>query len=366
MRELTDDEKGWIVLHECCFSSGTTGLTSKIYKYVSRGSDILNYEDHKDAFIKILGIEKYNYLVEMCSYETLVLFENKNLLNGIGFLTIESVGYPKKLKEMSNPPIILFYIGDVSLLDTKSIAIVGTRATSNYGANITKKFATELAQNGLTIVSGLAEGVDTFAHSGALEAGGKTIAVLAGGLKKIYPVMNQNLAKEIAKKGLIVTEYSYSTEFMKYNFPFRNRIIAGLSEGVLVTEASAKSGSRYTVQYAMEMNRNIYAIPGNITSYKSDYPNRLIKGCNACMVMEPKDILSDLNCVFVAKNNTQVKQMDLTESMILDIIKDGEEVYYYEIQEKTQIEISKLNGILLRMELMGLIVQLPGNKYRIN
>ena len=360
MDTLSQDEIGWIILYECKFPAS---LTYNIYKNISKGADIINYKDNIELWKKLLGDEKFEYFECKCSLDTVDMFKIQNLKKGINFITLASNDYPDKLKEIDNPPLVLFYIGDISLLKTTCVSIVGTRLASSYGANVTQKFAKTLAESGITIVSGLAEGVDTFAHMGALEAKGKTIAVLAGGLSSIYPATNTNLAKEIAKNGLLITEYSYGEGFLKYHFPYRNRIIAGLSEGVLITEASSKSGTRHTIEYAIEMNRNIYAIPGNITSYKSEYPNRLIKSCNACMVMSPEDILSDLNCTYIPKVDKEIKQMDLTESNILAILKEEQQVHFDEILAKTELETRRLNSILINMELMGLIVKLPGNNY---
>lgn len=360
MHTLTEEDIGWIVLYECKFP---VGLTYNIYKQIKSGADIVNYEKNIDFWRKILGEERFQIFTHKCCMDTIDVFKVQNLKKGINVITIASEQYPDKLREMANPPLVLFYLGDISLLKTTSISIVGTRLVSSYGASITNRFAMTLAENGITIVSGLAEGVDTFAHSGALEVNGKTIAVLAGGLSSIYPSINLDLAKKIASKGLLITEYRYGDGFLKFHFPYRNRIIAGLSDGVLITEASNKSGTRHTVEFAIEMNRNIYAVPGNITSYKSEYPNRLIKSYNACMVMSPEDILSDLNCSYIPKVAKEVKQMDLTEAHILDILKEENQIHFEEILTKTGLETKKLNSILINMELMGLIVKLPGNNY---
>ena len=360
MLNLSDDEKGIIILYECNFPQT---LTYKIFHHIERGADILNYENKREFWRKLLGEEKFNYFECKCNEETLELFEIQNLKQGIKCITYASELYPQKLKEIAQPPLVLFYIGNINLLNTKSIAVVGTRAISSYGANVTEKFAKTLAEAGITIVSGLAEGVDAVAHTASLAVNGNTIAVLAGGLSSIYPSINTNLAKEIAKSGLLITEYRYGDGFLKYHFPFRNRIVAGLSDGVLITEAGNKSGTRHTVEFAMEYNRNLYAIPGNITSYKSEYPNRLIKSCNACMVMSPEDILSDLNCTFIPKVAKNITQIDLTQSTILDMLNEEQFVHFDKILEVTGLETRKLNSILINMELMGIVTKLPGNNY---
>ena len=186
--------------------------------------------------------------------------------------------YPKELKNIYEKPQTIYLIGNEKLLNYKSIAIIGCRDCTDYGKNNAYKFAYELAKKGICIISGLARGIDTFAHLGALKAKGKTIAVLGCGLDIVYPPENFNLYKDILKNdGAIITEYPLGTKPEKFNFPKRNRIISGLSDGVLVIEAKKKSGTSITVNYALEQGKDIYAIPGNISNANSYGTNELIK-----------------------------------------------------------------------------------------
>ena len=274
--------------------------------------------------------------------------------------TMISSTYPEKLKEIYAYPINLYLKGDVSLLKSKALAIVGSRNPTNYGKSVTHDFSKALSRAGLTIVSGLAMGVDTIAHKATLEASGKTIAVLGAGFHKIYPAMNTNLANEIATKGLLVSEYAPSITPTKYQFPARNRIVAGLSEGVLLTEASDKSGSLITKEYAIEFNRNVYAVPGNITNSLSAGTNNLIKKNHALCVTSYKDILTDLG--IEDNKEKKVIQMDINEQLIFSYVEKGE-IHYDDLQNKCKLEPKMLNSYLTTMAIRGIIKKLPGNFY---
>ena len=198
--------------------------------------------------------------------------------NKIKTITLEKESYPEKLKNIYNRPQTLYVLGNEELLNEKSIAIIGCRNASDYGLRSAYKFGYELAQKGVCIISGFARGVDTYSHMGAVAAKGKTIAVLGCGLDVIYPSENLELYKQILiNNGTIVTEYPLGSKPEKYHFPARNRIISGLSDGVLVVEAKEKSGTLITVEHALEQGKDVYAIPGNITSKNSYGTNELIK-----------------------------------------------------------------------------------------
>ena len=208
----------------------------------------------------------------------------------IKYITIEDNIYPDKLKQIYNPPKKLFYVGNIKLINNFSIAIIGSRESSYYGNKIAKEFANDLSKKGITIVSGLARGIDKYAHVGS---NGNTIAVLGCGINIIYPSENKKVYEEILNKGgLILSEYPVNTEPLKMNFIERNRIIAGISNGVLVVEAKIKSGTFSTVDFALEQGKNIYAIPGPINSSKSEGTNELIKQ-GAKIVTNISDILED-------------------------------------------------------------------------
>lgn len=193
-------------------------------------------------------------------------------------IRIGDKNYPEKLMNIYGRPQTLYILGNETLLNEKSIAIIGCRNASNYGLRSAYQFGYELAKKGICIVSGFARGIDTYAHKGALAAKGKTIAVLGCGLNVIYPPENMELYKQILiKGGAIITEYPLESKPERHHFPIRNRIISGLSDGVLVVEAKKKSGTLITVEYALEQGKEVYAIPGNITSENSEGTNELIK-----------------------------------------------------------------------------------------
>ena len=196
----------------------------------------------------------------------------------IKIIKLGNINYPEKLKNIYGKPQYLYVLGNEKLLNEKSIAIIGCRNASNYGLRSAYQFGYELAKKEICIISGFARGVDTYAHKGAVAAKGKTIAVLGCGLDIIYPPENMELYKQILiNGGAIITEYPLGSKPEKYHFPIRNRIISGLSDGVLVVEAKKKSGTLITVEYALEQGKDVYAIPGNITSNNSYGTNELIK-----------------------------------------------------------------------------------------
>lgn len=280
--------------------------------------------------------------------------------------------YPKKLENLKDNPTFLFCKGDLSLLDKPSIAIVGSRKPSNYGRIVCDEFAGTLARKGLVIVSGLAYGIDSISHRKALEVGGKTIAVLGGGFNHIYPSEHTSLADEISRKGLLVSEYFPSTEPSRYTFVERNRIIAGLCDGMLIPEASLTSGTRTTKEFATDYGKDLYAIPGSIKSETSGLPNKLISCGHARCVTSPDDILQDfysLNPVSTGQEkheqiglDLQPENMSYEDKVILELLKSGEKNVEY-LQENSGFDIKNLNRCLTLLEIRGLIRKLPGNFY---
>lgn len=280
----------------------------------------------------------------------------------IKVLTYFDPQYPKLLKEIYDPPIILYYQGNLDCLKLyPAIAIVGTRKISGYGRTITEYFTQILSQAGLVIVSGLARGVDTVAHQSTLSVQGKTIAVLGGGLNQIYPPENTRLAQNIiASNGLIFSEYPPDYPHLASNFPSRNRIISGLSKGVLVTEAALDSGSLITARLALEHNREVYAIPGQVTSNLSKGPALLIKE-GAKLVEDPQEILDDLK---ISPGNLSKLALDLNpeEQTLLDCL-ENESVHIDELCRILQKSSANLSSLLLQMEIKGIIKNLGGGVY---
>lgn len=329
------------------------------------------YDEPEDILKEI--IQEVENLVGKENYKKMLEYFDKNLLpsyidalekDNVKCITIYSENYPKKLLDLDLPPYILFCKGDISLLNTRCFGIVGSRVPTAYGRTVTQSFARGLAENGLTIVSGLAMGVDKIAHETTLDVGGKTIAVLGGGFKHIYPAMNENLANSIIEKGLLVSEYRPSVRPTAYSFPVRNRIIAGLSDGILITEAGEKSGALHTKEYSLECGRDVFAVPGNITSAKSAGTNRLLKSMQSALVTSYEDILEAYS-ITPLKNKKPARQLGFNEQIIMNTLQDGEKSFD-EIQIKTGLEIKILNSCLTTLQISGLIKKLPGNEYMLS
>lgn len=281
----------------------------------------------------------------------------------IKIITINSSLYPSSLKEIDNPPQVLYCKGDVSLLNNSNIiAIVGTRKPTTYGKTITEKLARELTINNFCIVSGLADGVDTISHRACIENGGKTIAVMAGGFNHIYPASNLGLCDKIIQTGgLVITEKEPNYAAQNYDFPIRNRIIAGLSNGVLITEAGLKSGTMHTKEYAISYGKELFVVPGNITSSLSEGCNSIIKEIPSTIVLSVDDILKVFN---KTKNKVMPKtvQLSVDEAIIFNILKDGE-MSFDEILVKTNFNVKDLSNLLTLMSFRGIIKKLAGNNY---
>ncbi len=213
----------------------------------------------------------------------------------INIINIYDKEYPKKLKQISNPPVVLYIKGNKEILSDRAIGVIGCRLCSEYGKITASHISYDLAKNDICVISGLARGIDTYAHMGALAAKGKTIAVVGNGLDTVYPSENEALFNKIIETGgAIISEYVVGTKPEAKNFPARNRIISGLSDGIAVIEARERSGTFITVDFALEQGKNIYAVPGNITSFSSEGTNELIKQ-GAKMLTNIKDILEDFH-----------------------------------------------------------------------
>jgi DNA processing protein len=281
---------------------------------------------------------------------------------GINILTINDPAYPVLLKEIYDPPFLFYYKGKINFNDI-SISIVGTRNPSLYGLKMAEKFAFELASYNFTIVSGLARGIDTSAHAGALRANGKTIGVMGSGFKNFYPPENKKLEKDIIKNGAIITEFPSYTLPEKYNFPKRNRIISGLSKGLIVIEAGPRSGALITANFALEQGRDVFALPGRVDTLYSKGTNRLLKD-GAILIEDVKDVLEAMNIEVKNKEKIENKTISVTgeEKKILDAIEQVSNLE--ELLIKTKIEPNKLLYILTELQIKGLIEELPGKLYR--
>jgi DNA processing protein len=273
-------------------------------------------------------------------------------------------GYPEPLKRIFDPPAFIFYKGNFNPEDKLALAIVGTRVPTQYGKIVTEQICRNLVENGITVVSGLARGVDTLAHRSAVINKGRTIAVLGSGLDTIYPPENRKLAEEIVQCGALISEYPLGTLPDAGNFPRRNRIISGLSMGVLIIEAGIKSGALITAFQALEQNREVFAIPGPITSGKSAGTNQLIKE-GAKLVQNISDILKELEGPLKLKTgNGAQKVMSLSgvEKEIYDLL-GKEPVHVDRLVQSSRKSAPEVLTALLSLELMGLIRQLAGKMF---
>lgn len=281
------------------------------------------------------------------------------------FIALCDKEYPKLLAKIDSPPLVLFYKGNLKDVNfEKTIGIVGTRKITNYGKEITQLFSQELAQSGLTIVSGLAMGVDGVAAWSAINSGGKTIAVLGNGVDLTFPTVNSPLYDKILQgNGVIISQFPLGMSPTAGSFPARNRIVAGLSQGVLVTEGAQDSGSLITANYALEFNRKVFAIPGPITSSLSAAPLRLIEK-GARLVVEPNDILRELKVQRSKSKAMGASQkfvgLSSDEKKIIGLL-ENESLNFDEIVRKLGIDSSKVGTVLSMMEMKGVIKSSEGN-----
>jgi DNA processing protein len=278
-------------------------------------------------------------------------------------LTWDDADYPPRLLQIPDPPPVLYVRGQLMAEDQWALAVVGTRRASSYGRTVTQRLATDLAVNHVTVVSGLARGIDAEAHRAALQVGGRTIAVLGCGLDLIYPPEHRRLAREIVENGALVSEYPLGTRPEASNFPPRNRIISGLSLGVLVVEAGIKSGALITADYAADQGRDVFAVPGNLFVRSSAGTNRLIQD-GAKLVTGAEDILEELNLMMVieqAEVRAVVPETE-TEAQLIQYL-SLEPVHVDEISRRVGLPIADVTSNLALMELKGMVRQVGGMNY---
>jgi DNA processing protein len=282
---------------------------------------------------------------------------------GVDVLTWDDEGYPPNLREIYNPPPVLYVRGSIDERDEWAVAVVGTRRASAYGKEAARMVTTGLAKAGVTVVSGLARGIDTVAHRSALEAGGRTIAVLGSGLDILYPAENRRLAAEIVEAGALVSEYALGTRPEARNFPPRNRIISGLGLGVVVVEAGASSGALITADFAVEQGREVFAVPGNIFARTSRGTNDLIQQ-GAKLVRDVADVLEELNLTMVSEQ-AQVRAVlpeNETEALLLQHL-SAEPVHVDALGQAVSLPIAEVSSTLALMELKGMVRQVGGMSY---
>ena len=322
-----------------------------------------------------------------CTFEDAAAQQEKAKQSGAVLVTICDPNYPSLLREIFDPPILLFARGRLELLQSIMLAVVGTRRPTPYGLAVAERLAADLAHAGLTIVSGMARGVDSAAHRGALGAGGDSVAILGCGVDVVYPVENRKLAGELATRGLLISEFPMGSTAFPQNFPIRNRIISGMGVGVLVVEGAQYSGSAITAKLAIDQGREVFAVPGNITSKASWGPNLLIKQ-GAKLIQDWNDVIAELPAESRRHLINRGKQRILAEGIAtsggeqaslvnslgpqfgpiarrtLDTLRVDSAIHLDDLLETVRdTSASELIAALFELEMLGLVKQLPGKNF---
>ncbi|MBD3233813.1 MAG: DNA-protecting protein DprA [candidate division Zixibacteria bacterium] len=284
----------------------------------------------------------------------------------ISIITLEDADYPENLRQLNDPPPLLYFQGEIKYADSHCIAIVGSRKASPYGKSMTTRISEELVDAGFTVVSGFARGIDTIAHRTALDCDGKTIAVMGCGIDVVYPSENKELFTRITQSGCIISEFEPGKPPEARNFPKRNRLISGIASGVVIVEAAIKSGALLTANHALEQGREVFAVPGPVNSPSSEGTNNLIKS-GAKLTTSINDILEELKiqlkCPPISRaEKDKLGQLDGEQKVIYQNL-DTVGVQIDKLVESTKIDISRLLGHLLEMELAGYVKTLPGKRY---
>lgn len=341
----------------------------KVLKYFKNISDI--WQANSSEIMSIKGITEE-------IKKRIIFHRNLNQLDevlgkinelGINVITVLDENYPINLRYVYDNPMVLYCKGDFIEEDNLSIAIVGSRKATAYGKWASEKFSHELAKLGITVISGMAKGIDTCAHKGALNGNGRTVAILGSGIDVIYPKSNKDLYNEISQNGVVVSEFPIGTEPYATNFPLRNRIISGISLGVIVIEATEKSGSLITAEHAMEQGKEVFAVPGNINSMFSRGTNTLIKD-GAKIVLDIEDILEEIyelkeKLTSMQEKDASYSDLSIIEMKIVNCLKE-KPTHCDNIVYMTGLDISTVNSTLTILELKGIVKELQGRIYTLS
>jgi len=315
--------------------------------------------------VKGLSTEKADNIANFRLWDMVEKILKVTEKKGIKVVGYQDSCYPDVLREVDGAPIVLYQKGDYLPEDRFGIAVVGSRKHTEYGGMVTRRISAELSSSGFTIISGMARGIDTLSHTSALAAGGRTIAVLGSGLDVYYPAENRGLIERVASSGCAISEFPPGTMPNRENFPMRNRLISGLSLGVLVIEATSDSGSLITAKYALDQNKEVFAVPGNITSRNSDGTNGLIKE-GARMVLSAADIVEELAPVlkgFIKKSGS-LPAADLSEEerAVCDLL-TGEPKHIDLLSREVVLPVQRILDLLLSLELKGVVRQSSGKRF---
>ena len=351
---------------------GISSITlGKIIDEVGTVEDIINLKEKDIYNLKNISLNIKENLVKYISHFNLNEIKEKLYKNSIEYICIEDEEYPNKLRNIYNPPLILFYKGDLSIINNNlNIAMVGSRKPTPYGIDCAQKISYELSQRNITIISGLAFGIDSCSHRGCMKGNGKTIAVLASSLENITPRSNEKLANEILEDGgLLISEYNVGHIVTRGCFPSRNRILSGISDGIIVVEAAQKSGALITADLGMEQGKNIFAIPGNIYSDMSRGCHKIIKE-GAKLVENIEDILEEYNNSAFNNNEISIeydiKGLSDESKKIMEAIKRQGILQIDEICDNTDMDIKIVNSIINELLLKDLVVEMNNKMYSIN
>lgn len=349
----------------------STKTIEKIENEVVNIEDLIEFSDAEIYNLKNINLNIKENIVKYKSHSYLDDIKEQLYKKSIKYICINDKGYPKNLKEIYNPPKLLYYKGDLSIASNNlTIAMVGSRKCSAYGKNCTKTLSYGLSSQGVNIISGLAIGVDSYSHIGCMEGSGKTIGVLGSSVDNPLPKQNTKLAEQIIEHGgLLISEYNINSSVIPSNFYNRNRIISGISDGVIVVEAANKSGALITVEFGLEQGKNIFAVPGNINSEMSRGCHKIIKE-GAKLIESIDDILieyniNSINCNKIGKNYDNIS-LSAESIIIMEAIKSEGSLHIDGICDYTGIEIKKVNSILSNLELSDLVVEMNNKIYSLN
>jgi len=364
----TEGIKDWIILNMIPGVGSST--FRRLIKFFGSPSLVLSASLKELAMVRGVTPALCQSIVD--NRDNIKIDEELRLIEKYGckIITIEDQAYPQNLKAIYDPPPLLYVKGELTNSDSNSIAIVGTRNATTYGKTVAENFSSQLASRGITIVSGLAHGVDTYAHKGALSVGGRTIAVVGNGLDIVYPAENAKLFDEIANSGAVISELPMGTKPIRTMFPQRNRLISGISLGTIVIEAPRKSGALITADLALDQGRDVFAIPGQIFSEKSKGTNWLIKQ-GAKLVDSVDDILEELpSSSFQQPVEDNIKTEDMMieyqlsqdENAVWNVI-GSSPIHIDDISKRSNLPVFKVCSVLVMLELKGLVQQLSGKMF---
>ena len=358
-------DRYWIAFSS--IESIDSAFIMRLYNYFSDIEAAYNANEREFENIDGLSVKKAQNFVEARKNLDIEKVFNEVEKRSIGFLTFEDENYPQMLKEIYNPPAVLYYKGDLNRINfDKTLAVVGSRKSSTYAKDALKLILSGLRNTDITIVSGLAAGIDTAAHNLAIEFGLKTIGVIASGFDYTYPASNKKLYEDLEREhGVIFSEYYPTFEPLKYRFPQRNRIVSGLSYGTLVAEASLKSGALITANLTLEQGRELMCIPGMITNPNTQGIYKLLKN-GATLVTEANDILNTLDWEVQKQQNLDLKstlELSEEETKVLSHL-EVEEKNFDELQTLTNMDVETLLTNLTLLELKGIIKKIDGDRYK--